>query len=481
MKQYHTFNEFNNLNSELERIYEMMGITYYQDILNESTVDPRKIMPALEKVMESFGFTRVELGIETGIGRLLDKYETSILNSGKDALINDLKVISEKLGSNKPRIVRQGEQALQQILIRNKHNYDMLLDLLKAADPAKYELKAKEVVDKELSGLSAENIKNLKKLAKRDKAKFIEQCRNANIIPPGFEKYFEDYNPLAKGAKSTEKKGLTKVVGQVGDAIKKSKVGDEYIKGFKTGQGGMLFLKKMRKWITWPIGISHKFTRLTPAENKKVWSWFTTGVGDWSEIVRIFKNYGILENLYLIPANIAGQLTRKWVFWSGVFTATNMLIGIFQDLDEEVYHSDAEAILDRFVRSLETANLHWMVPANIVYEQVFIPLWKGGVLKHLKDKYIEKLNRLKGKAEQNIKDAENKVENSKTGQAVEKVVDKITGKSDIVPGSYESFEEFCKNQDPPLVPDVEDKENIGIYSVNGIEYTWNAAEKTFKK
>jgi hypothetical protein len=357
----------------------------------------------------------------------------------------------------------------------------MLLDLLKAADPAKYELKAKEVVEKELSGLSAENIKNLKKLAKRDKSKFIEQCRNAGIIPPGFEKYFDDYNPLAKAPKVVKKSGLTKVVGQVGNAIKKTKVGDEFVQGFKTGQGGKLFLKKMRKWITWPVGQSHKFARLTPSENAKVRNWFLTGVGNWSEISRIFKNYGWLEGLYLVPANIAGQLARKWVFWTSVFTSINILIGIFQDLDEEVYDSDVEAIWDRFVRSFESAGLHWLIPGQILLDNVFRPLWKGGFLKHYKDAYIEKLNRWKVKAEQNIKDAEKKVENSKTGQAVEKVVDKITGKADIVPGSYESFEEFCKNQDPPLVPDVEDKENIGIYSVNGTEYTWNAAEKTFKK
>jgi hypothetical protein len=40
----------------------------------------------------------------------------------------------------------------------------------------------------------------LMKIAKKDKVRFLEICRNAGIIPNGFDMYFEDYNPYTKGA-----------------------------------------------------------------------------------------------------------------------------------------------------------------------------------------------------------------------------------------------------------------------------------------
>jgi hypothetical protein len=41
-------------------------------------------------------------------------------------------------------------------------------------------------------------------------------------------------------------------------------------------------------------------------------------------------------------------------------------------------------------------------------------------------------------------------------------------------GSYESFKQFCRTQNPPLTPDA-DTGNKGIYSANGVEYEWNGS------
>lgn len=43
------------------------------------------------------------------------------------------------------------------------------------------------------------------KIAKKDKVKFLKICKNSGIIPNGFEMYFEDYNPYAKGAVEKQK------------------------------------------------------------------------------------------------------------------------------------------------------------------------------------------------------------------------------------------------------------------------------------
>jgi hypothetical protein len=44
-------------------------------------------------------------------------------------------------------------------------------------------------------------------------------------------------------------------------------------------------------------------------------------------------------------------------------------------------------------------------------------------------------------------------------------------------GSYDSFKQFCKSQNPPLTPDA-DTGNVGIYTVGGVEYEWDGT--TFK-
>lgn len=59
---------------------------------------------------------------------------------------------------------------------------------------------------------------------------------------------------------------------------------------------------------------------------------------------------------------------------------------------------------------------------------------------------------------------------------LKKIVDTVNPNpnNDVVPGSYKSFVEFCKNQNPPLTPDADpDGKNNGIYSVGGVYYEWD--------
>ncbi len=56
-----------------------------------------------------------------------------------------------------------------------------------------------------LERLGPEIFESLMKIAKKDKVKFLKICKNSGIIPNGFEMYFEDYNPYAKGAVEKQK------------------------------------------------------------------------------------------------------------------------------------------------------------------------------------------------------------------------------------------------------------------------------------
>jgi hypothetical protein len=111
-----------------------------------------------------------------------------------------LKIINEKLTSPDSIIVKEGQHALVEILKKDKNKFIQFLKVYKSKDSIRYTLKANEVVERVLERLPPDIFERLMKIAEKDKVKFLEICRNAGIIPNGFEMYFEDYNPYTKGA-----------------------------------------------------------------------------------------------------------------------------------------------------------------------------------------------------------------------------------------------------------------------------------------
>ena len=199
MNQYQTFKELQELNSELKRIHEMMGLTYTGNILTEAAGDPiRKIVPAIEGALEKMGFSKLEVKAEAGLEKLVSKYETTILNSGKETIIKDLEAISEKLSSNNVLQIASGERALLKFT-ENPQNFNVMLDLFKATDPVKYSVKAKQVVERVLvNNLDVRAIKVAKNVyRKKGAAAFFEHCKAAGLTN-GLERFFMDYNPAAK-------------------------------------------------------------------------------------------------------------------------------------------------------------------------------------------------------------------------------------------------------------------------------------------
>ena len=118
-----------------------------------------------------------------------------------------LNEINEKLSSKDPIIINEGKIALKDYL-KDKKNFDRFLSILKSTDSVNYELQVKKVVESRLTSIlkdHPEDLKKVLKLAKKDKSKFLELCKNAGIIPKGFEVYFEDYNPNVKDAVEKKK------------------------------------------------------------------------------------------------------------------------------------------------------------------------------------------------------------------------------------------------------------------------------------
>jgi len=118
-----------------------------------------------------------------------------------------LNITIEKLSSTDSIIVKEGNHELVEIFKKDKN---MFLKVYKSKDSVGYALKANKAVERVLERLPPEIFESLMKIAKKDKVRFLEICRNAGIIPNGFEMYFEDYNPYAKGAVEKQKENRRK-------------------------------------------------------------------------------------------------------------------------------------------------------------------------------------------------------------------------------------------------------------------------------
>jgi hypothetical protein len=126
-----------------------------------------------------------------------------------------LNITIEKLSSTDSIIVKEGNHELVEIFKKDKN---MFLKVYKSKDSVGYALKANKAVERVLERLPPEIFESLMKIAKKDKVRFLEICRNAGIIPNGFEMYFEDYNPYAKGAVEKQKENIRKTALPRGNA-----------------------------------------------------------------------------------------------------------------------------------------------------------------------------------------------------------------------------------------------------------------------
>jgi hypothetical protein len=190
-------------------------------------------------------------------------------------------------------------------------------------------------------------------------------------------------------------------------------VGDAFKLGYKTPQAGAALLKSVVRNIPGGIGRYGRrhFKAMTREEMKKVWGWFITGVGDFNTVKQIFTRHGFPTTV----ANLSGQLFKKWVYWSAIFTASNFFFELGKDSlkGEEVYTSDIEAIWGRFTKAFELSPFGYVIPIVAIYDAIISPLLHGGVRgilmsdfnKHMEDtknqaeKELDALERMKKTAE----------------------------------------------------------------------------------
>jgi hypothetical protein len=184
--------------------------------------------------------------------------------------------------------------------------------------------------------------------------------------------------------------------------------GGAFAKGYKTIQAPMLFTKGfLRKQPFFQTYFRKKYNKLTDDEVKKVWLWFFTGVGDVTTVKQIFIKNGLPKSL----VNVGGQLFSKWLFWSIVISLSNLVIDISATLGKKVYPNDIEALKGRWKKNAELANLHWILPLGVIWNQVVAPLLQGGITELLTKNFINRWESAKKQAEVEIQKIESMPEN----------------------------------------------------------------------
>jgi hypothetical protein len=285
----------------------------------------------------------------------------------------------------------------------------------------------------------------------QDAAKFVERFVN--------EKLTTNMKPI----QNYLKKDIEEVANK---AIIDSKIlsyPEAFFQGFRTKTGGSIFAKKVllrNMPIPFKKNLTANIYRLTNTERKIVKRWFWTGVGDYNQIVQIFRKHGIGPAI----ANLSGQLFKKWVFWTGVLTGYNILIEMLKDSPEEtIYKDDWDWLYDRLVtkKPLETAGLGYMWPPTLIWKYVISPLGMGGWLSRPKKWLIDFLEKGKETAESKKKQIENSVNTVK--QKVDKIDNSETG-----------FKNWCENQNPKkeFAGYNVDNDGLGRTIENGVITTW---------
>jgi hypothetical protein len=262
----------------------------------------------------------------------------------------------------------------------------------------------------------------------QDAAKFVERFVN--------EKLTTNMKPI----QNYLKKDIEEVANKAIIDSKTLSYPEAFFQGFRTKTGGSIFAKKVllrNMPIPFKKNLTANIYRLTNTERKIVKRWFWTGVGDYNQIVQIFRKHGIGPAI----ANLSGQLFKKWVFWTGVITGYNILIEMIKDSPEEtIYKDDWDWLYDRLVtqKPLETAGLGYMWPPTLIWKYVISPLGMGGWLSRPKKWLINFLEKGKETAESKKKQIENSVNTVK--QKADKIVDNNINKID---DSEPGFKNWC--------------------------------------
>jgi hypothetical protein len=196
MERYKLIKEIHEFNSEIKRIYELMDLKIGESQITEAIANPlSKIRPALEIMLEKFGFTKGEIATEARINGMVSKFETQVLNSGEESLIRTLSEIGEKIGIATTRA--EGKAALT-VFLREPSNFNLVLSNFKLANGRLYEFKAKEYVEKKLKSYGQQTLDDAIKLRNKKGAdEFYNFCKRYNMVGK-MDMYFKDYNPIVE-------------------------------------------------------------------------------------------------------------------------------------------------------------------------------------------------------------------------------------------------------------------------------------------
>lgn len=194
-------------------------------------------------------------------------------------------------------------------------------------------------------------------------------------------------------------KGTFKKIAEAFNNVKETAM-DSFKKGFKVDQAPGVLARFIGRNIPVPYlrGFLRSYIKkLTPDEIKKLHGWFWLGVGDFKSIKDSMQKAGFPGAVM----NFAGQSFKKWAFWTGVFTASNVVLSLIKDFNEDqpLYESDLEWIAVRGKESFEAAGIHWIFPALVVWNEVVSPLGMGGGKSIVVGKYRTYLEAKKSTAE----------------------------------------------------------------------------------
>jgi hypothetical protein len=241
---------------------------------------------------------------------------------------------------------------------------------------------------------------------------------------------------------------------------------EAFFQGYRTNTGGGLFAKKV-VLRNLPIPYVGKYFRaniyrLTNTERKIVKKWFWTGIGDYNQIVQIFRKYGIGPAI----ANLSGQLFKKWVFWTGVLTVGNILIDKIPGLfGEQIHKSQLEAFSETLKEHFQTADIVHVTPWVAIINYVVGPFLQEGAFKEPTDKLVKHIKNFTNKSENEVNKIENSVNTVK--QKVNKIISKIDNTED-------GFKNWCENQNPKkeFAGYNVDNDGLGRTIENGVITTW---------
>jgi hypothetical protein len=326
------------------------------------------------------------------------------------------------------------------------------------------------MIRKSFTSLEENTILNFKNdLEKRIKNSVIPP-EDASIYIERFlnEKLTSDMKPIRNSLKAELENVATKAIVD----LRNLTYGQAFKLGFNSNTGAGLFAKRVVPRNIPIPGLRGYFRKniqkLTPTESKIVKQWFWSGIGNSKQIIEIFNKHGINK----AAVNMSGQLFRKWIFWSGVITATNIMVDKVPKLwGKKLNKSELEATGFMVTDNLESAGLGYVAPWTLIVKYIIFPFAQEGALTEPTDKFINYLKGIRDKSEDKV----NKIENNiNTGK--EKVKDKV--ENIIIKDDELGFRAWCKKNKKEF---VEYKGGIGKTTENGkdIFWYWDTDKGTF--